>query len=190
MAVSPLSTTSVTPSAFGQLYERRFIGEAEKRGDTYLMTRTVADTVLFGGRSILAYNRILYPYHKWLTRAIAAKRQEKPDNLHRAHRRAAPQSQQGHDGAYLDSIKNFRDWGVRFLKRWSTSPATANVTGAAAAPRRLVNKNRDTIGCPYDMPTSAGRSVQPTAFLFISAARHLLRRPSSSARLIQTITTR
>ncbi len=42
-----------------------YVGEAEKRNDSYLMAHVVADLVLFGGRLILAHNKILFPYHKW-----------------------------------------------------------------------------------------------------------------------------
>jgi predicted nucleotidyltransferase len=42
-----------------------YVGEAEKRHDAYLLAHVAADLVLFGGRLILAHNKILYPYHKW-----------------------------------------------------------------------------------------------------------------------------
>jgi hypothetical protein len=42
-----------------------YVGEAEKRHDSYLLAHVVADLVLFGGRLILAHNKILFPYHKW-----------------------------------------------------------------------------------------------------------------------------
>jgi hypothetical protein len=42
------------------------MGEALKRNAAYLTAHVVAGLVLFGSRLILARNRILYPYHKWL----------------------------------------------------------------------------------------------------------------------------
>ncbi len=57
-----------------------YVGEAEKRHDTYLMQHMVSDLVLFGGRLILAYNKTLYPYHKWFMTALRAA-PEKPDDF-------------------------------------------------------------------------------------------------------------
>ena len=49
-----------------------YVGEAEKRANTYLMMHAVSELVLFGGRLILAHNRLLYPYHKWFLRRLQA----------------------------------------------------------------------------------------------------------------------
>ncbi|HEY3782263.1 MAG TPA: hypothetical protein VGL56_14360 [Fimbriimonadaceae bacterium] len=48
-----------------------FAREAEKRGNPYLMNLAASKIVLFCGRLLLTHNRILYPYHKWLLRALA-----------------------------------------------------------------------------------------------------------------------
>jgi len=45
--------------------------EALRRGDRYLLTRSVADLVLFAGRLVLEHNGVLYPYHKHLLAALA-----------------------------------------------------------------------------------------------------------------------
>ena len=42
-----------------------YIHEAERRQNFYLFRQVSVDLVLYGGRMILAYNKILYPYHKW-----------------------------------------------------------------------------------------------------------------------------
>jgi hypothetical protein len=42
-----------------------YVGEADKLANTYLMHHAVSELLLYGGRLILAHNRILYPYHKW-----------------------------------------------------------------------------------------------------------------------------
>jgi hypothetical protein len=90
-----------------------FVGEAEKRNDAYLMVRSTADLVLFGGRLILAYNRVLYPYHKWFMRVLREV-PEKPAGfielsdalLHTPNRSTA--------AAFVESLTNFQDWGVEF----------------------------------------------------------------------------
>jgi hypothetical protein len=57
-----------------------YIGEAEKRNDTYLTRRSAVDLVLFCGRLILAHNQMLYPYHKWFMRQLD-KAPDKPDDF-------------------------------------------------------------------------------------------------------------
>jgi predicted nucleotidyltransferase len=42
-----------------------YVGEAEKRQNRYLLVWATNNMVLYGGRLILAHNRLLYPYHKW-----------------------------------------------------------------------------------------------------------------------------
>ena len=92
---------------------RWFVGEAAKRDDAYLMTRAVADLVLFGSRAILAYNRLLYPYHKWLMQVLR-EAPEKPDDLLALTDRLLAEPNPDHAAAYVECLQNFRDWGVEF----------------------------------------------------------------------------
>lgn len=48
-----------------------FVGESEKRDDRYLMLQAVTSMALFGMRLILAENRKIYPYHKWVSRMVS-----------------------------------------------------------------------------------------------------------------------
>lgn len=57
-----------------------YVGEAEKRKDAYLLRKMSADLVLFGGRLILAHNRILFPFHKWFMKELE-QAPEKPENM-------------------------------------------------------------------------------------------------------------
>src|SRR5512143_1047394 len=62
-----------TRSFYAQLLAMQwYVGEAEKRENRYLMMHTASELVLFGGRMILAHNRLLYPYHKWFLRRLQA----------------------------------------------------------------------------------------------------------------------
>jgi predicted nucleotidyltransferase len=45
--------------------------EAHKTSDIYLLRQASTKMVLFGCRLVLAQNRILYPYHKWLTKVVS-----------------------------------------------------------------------------------------------------------------------
>jgi predicted nucleotidyltransferase len=88
-----------------------FVGEAEKRDDTYLMMHVISNMVLFGGRLILAHNRILYPYHKWFLHEVE-RAPEKPENFMMLIDQLLKRPCQENAKAFLDSIKAFQDWGV------------------------------------------------------------------------------
>jgi hypothetical protein len=49
---------------------RDYLQYGEQKGDRYIVLRAAAGIALFGGRLILAHNRILYPYHKWFMREV------------------------------------------------------------------------------------------------------------------------
>jgi len=86
-----------------------YVGEAEKRGDRYLLHKMTADLVLFAGRLILAHNRILYPYHKWLF-AELARAPEKPDDMLALADQllAAPSKQLAEQ--FSQCVLGFTDW--------------------------------------------------------------------------------
>lgn len=68
-------------SFFAQLEAARwYIGEAEKRDQRYLFMRYGSEMVLYAARMVLAHNRILYPFHKWLLTALDHA-PEKPGDL-------------------------------------------------------------------------------------------------------------
>lgn len=90
---------------------RWFAGEAEKRGDPYLMTHVAADLSLFACRLILAHNHMLYPYHKWLLTYVE-KAPDKPADF--VDRVIELVSRPTADAcrALVDCVLSFRDWGV------------------------------------------------------------------------------
>jgi predicted nucleotidyltransferase len=51
---------------------RWYFGEGARRNNHYLTTLALHKLVLFGGRLVLNENEMLYPYHKWLLRALEA----------------------------------------------------------------------------------------------------------------------
>lgn len=57
-----------------------YSAEALKRQNLVLLRTAVAKLTLFGGRLVLAHNELLYPYHKWFLRVLAAA-PEKPPGL-------------------------------------------------------------------------------------------------------------
>ena len=99
-----------------------YVGEAEKRNDPYLMMYTVSNLVLFGGRMILAYNRILYPYHKWFMTALRHTPHKPADLIERIDALFAEPTKTRAD-AFCDSVLNFTEWEqpgeswpVRFMR--------------------------------------------------------------------------
>jgi predicted nucleotidyltransferase len=97
-------------SFYGQLEAMQwYVGEAARRNDRYLMTRMLAELVLYGGRLILAHNRILYPYHKWLMTALQ-ETPDKPENLMDLIDRMLADPTKANVDAFCDCIRSFQNW--------------------------------------------------------------------------------
>ncbi|WP_437676547.1 nucleotidyltransferase domain-containing protein [Sorangium sp. So ce131] len=88
---------------------RYYLDTAEQHGNRYLLTWAAARAVLFGYRLILAHNRILYPYHKWM-RAFVADAPDKPADLLRLSDELieAPGKRTGE--AFCGAVLSFREW--------------------------------------------------------------------------------
>lgn len=88
-----------------------YVGEAEKRQDHYLLSWTVNNMVLYGGRLILAYNRLLYPYHKWFMHQLRLA-PLKPENLLDLIENLLQKPGAETARAFYESITTFQDWEV------------------------------------------------------------------------------
>jgi hypothetical protein len=88
-----------------------FVHDAEARRDPYLASWAATEMVLYASRLVLAHNRILYPYHKWLGYEVA-QAPERPERFIElaAELVATPTATTGQ--ALMDSMHAFRDWGV------------------------------------------------------------------------------
>jgi hypothetical protein len=99
----------------------------------YLLAQTAVELVLFGGRLILAHNRMLYPNRKWFLRELARAPEKPADLLDRA---TALLTRPGiaTAGAFCDSVLQFQHWPqppegtmARFQEdrelHWRTGPA-------------------------------------------------------------------
>lgn len=93
------------------LLGRFFVGEAAKRGDRYLMSHAVADLVLFGCRLVLAYNRILYPYHKWLMWEVE-RAPDKPEGFMGLIRDVLDRPGVETAEAFCRGLEGWHDWNV------------------------------------------------------------------------------
>ena len=112
-----------------------YVGEGEKRSNTYLMLHAVSELVLFGGRLILAHNRMLYPYHKWFLRRLQDAPQ-KPDDLLELIDQLLHEPGKANADRLCDAILNFtawpapsEGWPARFLEdtEWAWRRGSAAV---------------------------------------------------------------
>lgn len=94
-----------------QLNVGYFWWEARKRGDRYLLLRSAADIVMYGLRMVLAHNRVLFPCHKWLTKAVADC-PETPANILSLADTFLNNLADDDMQAFKDAVLNWRDWEI------------------------------------------------------------------------------
>jgi hypothetical protein len=102
--------TEKIQSFYAQLLAMQwFVGEAEKRNNQYLMMHAVSELVLFGGRMILAHNRMVYPYHKWFLRRLQDAPQQPAELMTLIDQLLSVPSKANAD-RLCDTILNFTAW--------------------------------------------------------------------------------
>jgi hypothetical protein len=82
---------------------------AEYSGNAYLLAETAVELVLFGGRLILAHNRMLYPNRKWFMRELA-RAPEQPPGLRGLAERLLRTPSIAHGEAFCDAVLGFAPW--------------------------------------------------------------------------------
>ena len=92
--------------------------EAERHGNRYTMTRAASQLALFAGRLILAHNRRLFPYHKWLPVTLESV-PDKPGDLMACFDRVLREPCGEHATALFETVRDFRDWGVSDLEAYT-----------------------------------------------------------------------
>ena len=86
-----------------------YVREAEKHDDPYLASWAATRLVLFGCRLVLAHNRVLFPYHKWLMRTVGELADRPDDLLDLATALLASPTPENAD-AFATSIVFFTEW--------------------------------------------------------------------------------
>ncbi len=86
-----------------------FMSEGEKWDNPYLRHWAATRAVLMGYRLILAHNRILYPYHKWLTNFVR-RAPEKPDDLVALGEALLANPSVETCNAFCEAVLKFRAW--------------------------------------------------------------------------------
>jgi len=94
------------------------IHEAERHDNRYTLTRAASQLALFTGRLLLAHNRRLFPYHKWLPRALESV-PEKPSDLMVCFNDLLNEPSGDHATALFERVRGFKDWGVSDLEAYT-----------------------------------------------------------------------
>jgi predicted nucleotidyltransferase len=92
--------------------------EAERHGNRYTMTRAASQLALFAGRLILAHNRRLFPYHKWLPRTLESV-PDKPGDLLACFDDLLEKPCGANATALFELVRDFQDWGVSDLDAYT-----------------------------------------------------------------------
>jgi len=92
--------------------------EAIRHDNRYTITRAASQLALFSGRLILAHNRTLFPYHKWLTRTLESVEHKPVELLSQIDALLEKPNAENAD-ALFQSIKGFQDWGVSNLEAYT-----------------------------------------------------------------------
>ena len=92
--------------------------EAERHGNHYTLTRAASQLALFAGRLILAHNRRLFPYHKWLPKTLETV-PDKPADLMKLFNNLLEQPCGDRASALFERVRDFRDWGVSDLEAYT-----------------------------------------------------------------------
>ncbi len=92
--------------------------EAARHDNRYTMLRAASQLSLFAGRLILAHNRRLFPYHKWLPRTLDLV-PDKPADMMRHFNALLDEPRAEHATALFELVRDFRDWGVSDLEAYT-----------------------------------------------------------------------
>jgi predicted nucleotidyltransferase len=88
-----------------------FVGEAIKRQNRYLLLQAVTSISLFAMRLVLAVNHRLYPYHKWVNRAVD-ECEDKPTRFGELRDEMLENPSVTTAQAFVDCVAGWKDWGI------------------------------------------------------------------------------
>ena len=92
--------------------------EAQRHGNRYTLNRGASQLALFSGRLILAHNRKLFPFHKWLPRAIESVA-EKPDGYMDHFNDLLETPTAANATALFAALQEFHEWGISDLDAYT-----------------------------------------------------------------------
>ncbi|MEM1175425.1 MAG: hypothetical protein AAGI27_11465 [Pseudomonadota bacterium] len=94
------------------------IHEADRHGNAYTILRAASQLSLFAGRLVLAHNRELFPYHKWLPTALRSV-PDKPERFIEDFERLVSEPTAANAKALFERLCAFRDWGVSDIEAYT-----------------------------------------------------------------------
>lgn len=83
--------------------------EGLKRNDLYVLNHSVTNLCLFAGRLLLAYNELLYPYHKWFLRVLSSAENKPKDMVEIINSVLLTKNESNIKDLY-NAVKNFYNW--------------------------------------------------------------------------------
>lgn len=94
------------------------MNEANRHDNLYAKTRAASQMALYVGRLILAHNRLLYPYHKWLMHYLD-KCEHKPAGLIKNINALLDAPNLENSTRLFTSVQNFHDWRITDLEAYT-----------------------------------------------------------------------
>ena len=100
----------------GKVINHAFLEEVAHKGNE--PSRAASQLALFSGRLILAHNRTLFPYHKWLTRTLESVENKPVELLSQIEALLEYPNAENAD-ALFHSVRGFRNWGVSDIESYT-----------------------------------------------------------------------
>ena len=94
------------------------MNEAVRHRNRYTMTRAASQLALYSCRLLLAHNRRLFPFHKWMLKALDAV-PDKPDDTLELIDTVLEEPNAGNATKLFERVRDFRDWGVSDLDAYT-----------------------------------------------------------------------
>jgi predicted nucleotidyltransferase len=92
--------------------------EAQRHGNRYAISRAASQLALFAGRLILAHNRRLFPFHKWLPRTLELV-DDKPEGFLQHFNKLLESPGSDTATALFENVRDFQDWGISDLDAYT-----------------------------------------------------------------------
>ena len=94
------------------------MNEANRYDNRYGITRAASQLTLFSSRLLLAHNRILFPFHKWMLKAVE-EAAEKPAGFLRLVQQMLDNPSPETAGELFRCVQDFTDWGVSDMEAYT-----------------------------------------------------------------------
>ncbi|MEM1026158.1 MAG: nucleotidyltransferase domain-containing protein [Myxococcota bacterium] len=98
--------------------QRWLLQEAQRHQNLYTIRRAASQLALFSARLILAHNRILFPFHKWLSRTLESA-PDKPPAMMKLFTQLLETPNSAAGSALFDAVRGYQEWGVSDLEAYT-----------------------------------------------------------------------